>query len=233
MGSMSALPQRPPVTEREHTEENPSPPPKPRLRGWLHLGMTPAITIAGLFLVANGESAGMRLACVVYVISAIMLFGTSACYHRGSWGSGLLGVLRRLDHANIFVFIAGTYTPLAVGLLAGRSRVILLVTVWTVALLGMLFQMVWIGAPRWLLTSSYILMGWIAVGWLPQFWTAGGPGIVALIAAGGLCYSVGAVIYARKRPDPSPAWFGYHEIFHACTIAAALCHLVAIMIVAV
>ncbi|MGA4670908.1 PAQR family membrane homeostasis protein TrhA [Propionibacteriaceae bacterium Y1923] len=203
---------------------------KPRLRGWLHTGMTPLAFLGGLVLIIFTPTIGGRVAVAVYLLSALLLFGNSAVYHRGTWSERTTRLLRRFDHANIFVFIAGTYTPLAVQLLEGRSRVALLVLIWVAAALGVGFRVLWLSAPRWLYTALYLLMGWAAVGWLGQFWTNGGPLVVALIIAGGLVYSLGAVVYARKRPNPSPTWFGFHEIFHAATVVAALCHFAAICV---
>lgn len=201
---------------------------KPRMRGWLHLGMTPLAFVGGLVLIVLTPSVGGRVAVAAYLLSSLMLFGNSAVYHLGRWSGRTVAVLRRLDHANIFVFIAGTYTPLAVQLLEGRSRVALLVLVWGCALLGVLFRVLWLSAPRWLYTALYIAMGWAALGWMPQFWHRGGWLVVGLIVLGGLVYSAGAVVYARKRPNPAPVWFGFHEIFHSATVLAALCHFAAI-----
>lgn len=201
---------------------------KPRMRGWLHTAMTPLMFLAGLTLMILTPTVGGRLAVAVYTCTSLALFGNSAVYHRGHWSDHTSKLLRRIDHSNIFLFIAGTYTPLAVQLLDGSARVLLLCVVWACAALGVAFRVLWLGAPRWLYTVLYIAMGWVAVGWLPQFWHNGGPMVVLLIAAGGLVYTAGAVVYARKRPNPSPTWFGFHEIFHACTIAAAICHLAAI-----
>jgi hemolysin III len=156
------------------------------------------------------------------------LFGTSAIYHRFYWGPKGDAILRRMDHANIYIFIAGTYTPLAVLLLPARSAATLLTLVWSAALAGLLFRLFWLSAPRWLYTALYIAMGWGALFWLPQFYANGGAAVFTLILAGGLLYTGGAIVYARKRPDPSPTWFGYHEIFHACTILAFACHYIAI-----
>jgi hemolysin III len=136
-----------------------------------------------------------------------------------------------MDHANIYLFIAATYTPLALQLLTGTSRVVLLTLIWSAALAGLLFRLFWLSAPRWLYTALYLLMGWAAVGWLGQFYRAGGALVLGLVIAGGLLYTVGAVVYALKRPNPSPRWFGFHEIFHACTIAAFISHYIAISIV--
>ena len=208
-----------------------TPLPKPRLRGWFHLGMAPLVQLAGLVLIVVAPSLVARIGIAIYLVGATMLFGTSAIYHRGTWSASMGGFLRRLDHANIFVFIAGTYTPLALLLLEGTGRTVLLAVIWSIAALGIAFKLGWMSAPRWLYTSLYIAMGWVAVGWLVPFWNAGGPLIVALIVLGGLIYSAGAVVYARKKPDPAPAWFGYHEVFHVATVVAALCHFAAIALV--
>ncbi len=208
-----------------------TPLPKPRLRGWFHLGMAPLVQLAGLVLIVVAPSLVARIGIAIYLVGATMLFGTSAIYHRGTWSARMGGFLRRLDHANIFVFIAGTYTPLALLLLEGTGRTVLLAVIWSIAALGIAFKLGWMSAPRWLYTSLYIAMGWVAVGWLVPFWNAGGPLIVALIVLGGLIYSAGAVVYARKKPDPAPAWFGYHEVFHVATVVAALCHFAAIALV--
>lgn len=201
---------------------------KPRLRGWLHAGWTPLALIGGLFLVIGAPTSQGRVGGAVFLIGSLLLFGTSAIYHRFTWGPRAEAVLRRLDHANIFVFIAATYTPLALLLLSGGSRIALLTLVWVAAACGLLFRVLWLSAPRWLYTALYLLMGWAALGWLGQFLANGGPAVFALIVAGGVCYSAGAIVYARKRPDPSPRWFGFHEIFHAATILGSACHFAAI-----
>lgn len=203
-------------------------PAKPLMRGWLHLGFAPVVLIAGLALTVFAPTLLGRIGCGVFTLTAVQLFGTSAAYHRGNWKPRTLALFRRLDHSNIFIFIAGTYTPLSLTLLEGGSRTALLVLIWGIAVLGVAFRIVWLAAPRWLYTLLYVAMGWAAVGWLNQFWANGGPAVVLLVAAGGLLYSVGAVAYGTKRPRLSPRWFGFHEVFHACTILAAICHLFAI-----
>lgn len=208
------------------------PPAKPRLRGWLHAGMFPVALITGLALVASAASLRGRASCAVFVLAACALFGTSALYHRFNWGPRATAALRRLDHANIFLIIAGSYTPLSMLLLPADTARLLLVCVWSGALAGIAFRVFWVGAPRWLYTPCYILLGWAALFFLPDFWRSGGPAVTVLIIAGGLFYSVGGVIYALKRPNPSPRWFGFHEIFHALTIAGFACHYVAIFLVA-
>lgn len=201
---------------------------KPKMRGWLHAGWTPIAVAAGIVLLVLAHDTAGRVGAAVFLAGSLMLFGTSAVYHRGTWSPKANAVLRRMDHSNIFVFIAATYTPMALTLLEGSSRVTLLSIAWGAAILGLGFRIGWLGAPRWLYTILYLAMGWVALGWLPTFWRTGGPAIFFLILGGGLLYSIGAVVYARKFPNPSPKWFGFHEIFHACTIGAFACHYTAI-----
>jgi hemolysin III len=202
-------------------------PGKPLMRGWLHLGTAPVALLAGLVLVAVGPTLAGRLTAAVFTLTAVLLFGMSAVYHRGNWTTGIRGVLRRIDHANIFLIIAGTYTPLSVMLLPRDSAILALTIVWPGAIGGLLLSVLWIHAPRWLYVPLYLALGWVAVGFMRPFYEAGGPAIVALIAAGGVAYTIGAAIYGTKWPDPSPRYFGYHEIFHALTIAGYVCHYVA------
>lgn len=190
--------------------------------------MAPIIQAAGLVLLIVTPSVLGRLGVGIYLVTASILFGMSAVYHRGTWSDRAAAVLRRVDHANIFIFIAGTYTPLALMLLSPKPATVLLGLVWGIAAAGIAFKLLWMSAPRWLYTGLYLAMGWVAVGWLVPFWRTGGPLVVMLLAAGGLVYSAGALIYARKLPNPSPTWFGFHEIFHACTIVAAGLHFAAI-----
>ena len=204
---------------------------KPRLRGWLHAATAPLALVAGIVLVALAPTATGRLGGAVFLAASVLLFGTSGIYHRRSWGPRGEAVMRRLDHANIFVFIAASYTPMALLMLQGRSQTTLLAMIWSAALAGLAFRLFWLSAPRWLYTALYLVMGWAAVGWMRAFYASGGLTVLLLILAGGVCYSVGAVVYARKRPDPSPTWFGFHEIFHAGTIAGFACHYVAISII--
>lgn len=219
------------IPEREAALTTPHAATKPRLRGWLHQGFAPVMLVAGILLVALAPQRDERLACAVYALSAVLLFGNSAFYHRGSWSPRVHAVFRRVDHANIFVFIAGSYTPMAVGMLHGRSLRLLLALIWSCALVGVLFRVFWIAAPRWLYVALYLAMGWAALGWMGQFWHIGGPAVVALIAAGGIIYSIGAIAYGLRRPNPWPETFGFHEVFHLCTVLAALCHYLAICLV--
>jgi hemolysin III len=204
---------------------------KPRLRGWLHAGMAPLALAAGIVLISLAATPAGVVGGAIFLTASVLLFGTSGVYHRGTWGALGQAILRRMDHSNIYVFIAATYTPLALILLDGASRVTLLVLIWSAALGGLFFRVLWLSAPRWLYTVLYIVMGWAALGWLGAFYHAAGLPVVILIVAGGICYTLGAIVYARKRPDPSPAWFGYHEIFHVGTIAGFVCHYVAIFMI--
>ena len=199
---------------------------KPKLRGWFHAGMVPLTVAAGIVLIALAPNTPARIAAAVFSVTAWMLFGTSAVYHRGNWSPRVAGVLKRLDHSNIFLIIAGSYTPFALLLPPGQRRTMLTI-VWAGAIAGVLFRVLWVHAPRWLYTPIYVALGWVAVFYLGPLLQHGGPAIVALIATGGLLYTVGALVYGLKRPNPSPRWFGFHEIFHAFTVAAFTVHYVA------
>jgi hemolysin III len=204
---------------------------KPRLRGWLHAGMAPLALAAGIVLICLAATSAGVVGGAIFLAASVLLFGISGLYHRGTWGTRGTAILRRVDHSNIYVFIAATYTPLALILLSGTSRVVILTLIWSAALGGLLFRLFWLSAPRRLYTALYIVMGWTALGWLGAFYDAAGLAVLILIIAGGLCYTFGAVVYARRRPNPSPAWFGYHEIFHVGTIAGFVCHYVAIAMI--
>jgi hemolysin III len=204
---------------------------KPRLRGWLHACTAPLALAAGIVLVVLAPTAAGKAGGAVFLAASVLLFGSSGLYHRRTWGARGEAVMRRLDHANIYVFIAASYTPMALMMLTGRSRVALLSMIWLSALGGCAFRLFWLGAPRWLYTALYLLMGWAAAGWMGAFYRSGGLAVLLLILGGGVCYSLGAVVYARKRPDPSPTWFGFHEIFHSGTVLGFACHYVAISLV--
>ncbi len=203
---------------------------KPKLRGWLHAGAFPVVVAAGIVLIALAGTPRARVAAAVFGLTAALLFGTSALFHRGKWSPRAFRILRRLDHANIFLIIAGSYTPFAVLVLPeGRGRTLLWI-VWLGALAGIAFRVFWIGAPRWLYTPVYVALGWVAVFYLPEFFRGGGVAVAVLILVGGVLYSLGALIYGLKRPNPSPRWFGFHEVFHALTVAAFVVHYVAVSI---
>jgi len=204
---------------------------KPLMRGWLHLGAAPIALVAGMALVVFAPTQEGRISAAIFTLTAVLLFGTSAVYHRGNWSPKTRAVLRRMDHANIFLIIAGTYTPLTVLLLEGTQRTVVLCLVWGGAILGVIFRVLWVGAPRWLYTPLYVALGWVAVGYVQPFYEAGGLAVVILVAAGGLCYTVGAIIYGTKWPRGSERYFGFHEIFHALTIAGFVCHFIACAIV--
>lgn len=206
---------------------------KPRLRGWLHAGMAPLALAGGIVLVTLAATPAGVIGGAIFLTASVLLFGTSGVYHLRTWGTRGDAILRRMDHSNIYVFIAATYTPLALILLDGTSRVVLLTLIWSAALGGLFFRLFWLSAPRWLYTALYLVMGWAALGWLAAFYHAAGSAVVILIMAGGICYTVGAVVYGRKRPNPSPAWFGFHEIFHVATIAGFVCHYIAIAMITV
>jgi hemolysin III len=207
------------------------PKPKPKLRGWLHMGAFPAVVAAGLVLVALGPTPQARLAAVIYALTSALLFGVSGTYHRGRSSGPVVEVLRRVDHANIYLIIAGTYTPFAVLALEGTARAVVLSVIWAGALAGAVFRTIWLGAPRWLYTSLYIALGWVAVFVMPQFVSGAGVAATVLVIAGGALYSAGGVVYALRRPDPSPSWFGFHEVFHAFTLAAYIAQYVAVSLV--
>ncbi len=201
---------------------------KPRLRGWFHLGSTPLVIVGGILLIVLAPTVAGKVGAAVWLAGSMLLFGTSAAYHLVDWSPRTKAVFRRWDHANIFAFIAATYTPIALALLPDPT--IMLAVIWSIAVAGMAVQIAWPTAPRWLNVACYLGMGWAGVGWLPQFWVLGGPAVVILILLGGVAYSLGAIVYARKWPDPSPTWFGFHEIFHAFTVIAAGCHFAAIAV---
>ncbi len=207
---------------------------KPRLRGWFHAYAAAISIISGAALIAvaaavRGGTAGLVTA--IYCATVTLLFGTSALYHRRRWSPRAHRIMKRLDHSMIFVFIAGTYTPIAVLTLSGTAMVAVLVAVWSGAAIGVGLQQFWPGHPRWLSAPCYIALGWVAIFVLPDLLHNGGVAAFVLILAGGVVYTLGAVVYATRRPDPVPEVFGFHEVFHLCTLVAALCHYVAIWLV--
>jgi hemolysin III len=201
---------------------------KPRLRGVLHEAGFAISLVTGTVIVCLADSARERVAAAVYAGAVALLFGTSAAYHRGTWSPRSHALMARLDHSMIFVLIAGTYTPFTLLLLHGWLRWTMFGVIWGAALLGIALRNVLRQPPRWVFVSIYLALGWAAVAVMPQILDEGGWAVLALMAAGGLFYTVGAVIYARKRPDPSPRWFGFHEIFHACTLGAFATHYIAV-----
>lgn len=186
--------------------------------------MAPVAVATGIVLLLLARGTTERVAVAVFAASASLLFVVSAVFHRGHWGPRTAGVLRRLDHASIFLVIAGTYTPYAVLLLPPGAARTLLAVVWTGAALGVAFRVLWLHAPRWLYTPIYLGLGWAAGLVLPDFIAGGRPDVFALAVTGGVLYTIGALVYAFRRPNPSPSWFGFHEVFHALTIAAFGAH---------
>ncbi len=199
---------------------------KPKLRGWLHAGMTPIALVAGIVLIVLAGTTREKVSAAVFAGTAVLLFGTSAVYHRGTWSPRVGGFLRRFDHSNIFLIIAGTYTPFALMLPPAQARRMLII-VWTGAVLGVLFRVFWSGAPRWLYVPAYLMLGWVAVFYFGPLLQHAGAAVMTWVVIGGALYSVGAVVYGTKRPDLSPRWFGFHEVFHALTILAFTAHFVA------
>jgi hemolysin III len=202
---------------------------KPRLRGWIHAGTAPLALAAGIVLVALSPTVATRVGSAVFATSALLLFTVSAIYHRGTWSPRVWRFLRRFDHANIFVLIAGSYTPFTLLLLEGRERVVLLSVVWTGALLGVGFRVFWNDAPKWLYVPVYMSLGWAALFYLGDFAQTASTPVLVLIALGGGLYTLGGVVYGVKRPNPFPRWFGFHEVFHTLTIAAFGSHYVGVM----
>ncbi len=204
---------------------------KPKLRGWLHAGTFPLALAAGIVLITLTPPGRPRLASTIYAITAWLLFGVSALYHRGHWSPKMARLLKRADHANIFLIIAGTYTPFTVLLLKPGPARVMLWLVWGGALAGVAFRIAWVGAPRWLYVPVYVALGWMALFYLPDFLNAG-VAVFVLVVVGGCLYTLGGLVYGLKKPNPSPRWFGFHEVFHSLTIAAFTAHFVAIFLAA-
>ncbi|HEY2072487.1 MAG TPA: hemolysin III family protein [Gaiellaceae bacterium] len=201
---------------------------RPRLRGVLHqIGFVVACLV-GIVLVADLE--GKRLvAAAVFAASAIAMLGASALYHRVTWRSVATRLrMRRVDHAGIYVLIAGTYTPVGLLSMHGWLQHVVLAVVWSGAAAAILTKVFWVGAPKWLSAVFGVALGWVGVAAMPQLAHSAGAAAVVLLSVGGLAYTAGAVVYARRRPDPVPAVFGYHELFHALTLVALACQYVAI-----
>jgi hemolysin III len=202
----------------------PSAPVKPKLRGVLHeyAFFVSVPCGAGLILAASGGRA--RLAAAIYAVAVSALLGTSALYHRVTWRPAARRWMRRLDHSMIFVLMAGTYTPVALLALKGSLASAILIVLWAGALGGVVFKLVWIDAPKWLLAAVYVVLGFVSAAVFGELPAAIGWLGVAGLGVGGLLYTAGAVVYASQRPNPAPAVFGYHEVFHVLVIAAAALH---------
>ena len=202
---------------------------KPKWRGWIHTVTAPLALAAGIVLVLVAPTPDRRITSAIYALTGVLLFGISAIYHRGNWSPGVKMVLKRLDHTNIMLVIAGSYTPLAWSLLERPTAVLLLWLIWSGAILGVLFRLLWTHAPRWLYVPIYIALGCGSLFYLPDFFAASVPAAL-LFCLGGILYIAGAVFYALKKPNISYEHFGFHELFHALTVLAFAAHFVAILI---
>jgi hemolysin III len=202
---------------------------RPRLRGVFHEWAFFAALAAGAMLIVIADGALATFSSWIYAAALAAMFGASALYHRFPWKNAARRLwARRLDHSMIFVFIAGTYTPFALLAFDGRTQWVVLVMVWSGAVLGLLLELVWIDSPRWLSAVAYLAVGWVGVLALPQMFSGVGVAGAVLLMVGGALYTLGAVIYATEWPNPFPRTFGFHEIFHLLVVAAALCHFVVV-----
>lgn len=204
---------------------------KPSWRGWIHTGVLPIAVAGGIVLVVLADGAVAKVAAAIFFACSVLLFGTSAIYHRFNWGPKAKLALKRVDHANIFLLIAGSYTPITLLALPQDKGLPLIIVIWASALLGIGFRVFWITAPRWLYVLIYIAMGWAALVYLVDLLNANAA-MMILVLVGGLFYTLGAVVYAMKKPNPIPGHFGFHEIFHAFTVLAFLCHWSAVLLIA-
>lgn len=227
---VDGLPNLPLVDDAIEFDEA-APEKKPTWRGWIHTGTFPLAIVLGIILIVLADGAPAKISSAVFVASSMLLFGISALYHRFTWSERARRTLKRMDHANIFLLIAGSYTPITVLCLAPAKSNLLLLLVWTGAGLGILFRVFWIGAPRWLYVPLYLLLSYAALAFIVDFFAANAT-MMTLILVGGVFYTVGAVVYGLKRPNPIPGHFGFHEIFHTLTLAAYLCHWTGIFLVA-
>src|SRR5712691_4631253 len=201
---------------------------RPRLRGVLHQIAFFVALVVGTLLVVFAEGARASVAAAVFAGSVATMLGASALYHRVTWSLRMRPWMRRLDHAGIYLLIAGTYTPVGLLTLRGTMRDVVLAVVWSGAAAAIVLKFVWVTAPKWLSAVIGIALGWVGVAAMPQVARYAGAAAVALLATGGVAYTAGAIVYARRRPDPIPAVFGYHELFHALTLVAVACQYVAI-----
>jgi hemolysin III len=207
--------------------------PRPLLRGWLHLGAFCAWVVAGPFLIAAAPDGASRAALSIYVAGMLVMFGTSAAFHRVRWSAPAWRRMRRADHSAIFVGTAATTTAVAVLVLTGWAEVLVLALVWVGAAAGIAMRQLWLDAPQWAVAVPYVAVGWLPpLVVAPQLVRGLGWGGFVLILAAGLAYTCGALVYARKRPDPWPRVFGFHEVFHACTLVGAALFAVVIAFIA-
>jgi len=203
---------------------------RPALRGWLHLVWFEVSLVFGTLLVARTHGAARVTASAIYAASVSALFGVSALYHRGNWTAVWRRRLQRLDHAMIFFLIAGTATPVFLLATRGTFGLVCLIVMWAVTLTAAAIRMAWMSAPELVVGATFVGLGWLASLALPGVWTHAGVAPAVLMLAGGVLYTAGALSYHRRRPDPWPSVFGYHEVFHAFVCAAATCQFVAIAV---
>ena len=204
---------------------------KPLLRGVLHqVAFVLALAVAP-FVIYAADGTRARVSVGVFAASVAACFGASALYHRVTWTPRVRPWMRRIDHAGVYLLIAGTYTPVSLIALGGAWRPAILAIVWTGAAAAIVLKFAWVDAPKWLAAAIGIALGWVAVVALPQLASHVAPAAVVLLVIGGLAYTAGAIVYARRRPDPAPAIFGYHELFHALTIVAVSCQYTAIALI--
>ncbi|MDB2193382.1 PAQR family membrane homeostasis protein TrhA [Mycobacteroides abscessus] len=205
---------------------------KPKARGWIHFYACVIAIVTGIVLVSVAwslRSPKVGLATAIYSLTVLGVFGVSAAYHRVNWTSPTTRTwMKRLDHSMIFVFIAGSYTPFAMLAMPPSEGNLVLAIVWGGALAGVILKMCWPTAPRWVGVPLYLLLGWVAVGFFPTLLNGAGVAAVVLLIVGGALYSIGAILYAAKWPNPWPLHFGHHEFFHAATVIAATCHYIAV-----
>ena len=194
----------------------------------MHVVAFGAVVVAGPVLLAQAPDVGAGLALAVYVVSLAALFGVSAAFHRGRWSPAARRRMRRADHATIFVAIAGTYTAVAGLALHGWAQALVLTLVWVGGAFGVAARQVWLDAPKWVIAVPYVVVGWSALAVMPQLLRALGGAGLGLLVAGGAVYTVGALCYALRRPNPVPGVFGYHETFHACTVVGAVLHFITV-----
>jgi hemolysin III len=194
---------------------------RPLLRGWLHVGAFVAWLVGGPFLIIAGKTTAGKVALAIYVVAMLIMFGTSAAFHRIRWSAPAWRRMRRADHSAIFVGIAGTSTAISGLALHGWAQVTVLSLVWGGAVVGIVFRQVWLDAPQWAVAIPYVVVGWCAMVAAPQLVRGLGWSGFWLMLVAGVAYTSGALIYARKRPNPWPGVFGFHEVFHACTVIGA------------
>jgi hemolysin III len=214
-----------PAPGREPVSDEPV---KPALRGVLHQLAFVVAVVAAPLVILGAEGTRRTVAAAVFAVSVVVCLGTSALYHRVTWTPRKRLWMRRADHAGVYLLIAGTYTPVSLFAMEGAWRTTVLAVVWGGALAAIILKFVWVGAPKWLAAGIGIALGWVAIVAIPQLIQHLHPAALSLLVVGGLAYTAGAVIYARRRPDPLPSVFGYHELFHALTIVAVACQYVAI-----